>query len=141
LINVSASTLTLEGCRLTDAGTNGDNHVIDAPVIIAPAQVLVLAKTADASENGELPRVAYAFGNDFALTNTGDEVRLECGGTLVDEVVYTSDWPFGEGVAMQLEPAAQNGHDNDLVANWCAASTNYFPSEQGTPGNASHHCE
>jgi hemerythrin-like domain-containing protein len=101
LTNVSDSTLTLEGCRLTDAGNNGDNHVIAAPVIIAPTEVLVLAKTADTSVNGELPAVAYALA-------TG---------------------PSEKALQMQLEPAAQNGHDNDLMANWCAASTSHFPSE------------
>ncbi len=140
LLSLSTDTLNLEGCRLRDAGTNADDHLIEGPVVIAAGEVLIFAKSASALVNGNLPPVAHAFGDGFSLTNAGDEVRLECDGALVDQVVYTSAWPFAAGVAMQLRPVAQSASANDVQANWCAATTAYFESELGTPGTLNGHC-
>jgi len=139
--NLSNATLELAGCRLKDKGTNGDDHPINvASLTMLPDTVIVMAKTKDPTQNGGIQGVAYEFAGGFALTNTGDEVLLECDGVLIDEVVYTAAWPFTKGVAMQLASAKLTAMANDLPTNWCMATATYAPTEFGTPGTTGNQC-
>jgi hypothetical protein len=138
--NVTTDHLSLDGCRLKDLDI--DEHVIAATnVVVAPGQVALFAKNADPSVNGGLPTVACAFGQAYSLTNSDDELILECGGAAIDEVCYTSAWPFDVGVSMELRTDHQNALDNDLVGNWCLAAGTYGATDRGSPGTADPHCQ
>lgn len=127
----------LSGCVLADAGVNGDEHIIvtDEPLLIGPGELLVMAKTADPAENGGIEGVAYAFGDAFSLTNTGDTAILRCGDVVIDALTYApKTWPFDAGVSMSLDPVAWTAEANDFADNWCAAVDTYAPMNLGTPG-------
>ncbi|MEZ4380017.1 MAG: lamin tail domain-containing protein [Nannocystaceae bacterium] len=141
--NVSDRAVDLEGCRLRDEGVNDDDHTIASggPLLVMPGALALLAKSDDAAENGGLTEVAYSFGGGFSLTNTGDEVILECDDVVVDALVYAPKlWPFDVGVAMALDPGREDGAQNDDPTAWCAASEEFFADNYGTPGVANPPC-
>lgn len=143
LKNVSDEHLDLDGCRLVDLGVDGDDLLLDNgdPLVIAPGERMVMAKTADSAVNGGLQGVAYAFGQGFSLTNTGDVFILRCDGVDVDVVEYAPmAWPVAVGVAMQLDPGQEDAAANDAAASWCAATEVYAPMHTGTPGAANPPC-
>ena len=77
------------------------------------------------------------LGPGYSLANTGDVVRLRCGATVVDEVIYddVAPWPEvqpGTAVAASMLDAIAN----DDAANWCAATTVLGALSYGTPGVA-----
>lgn len=133
LSNLSAQPAELQGCELSDQGS--DSHVIGSSVIVPAGGLVVLGRAA--SGNGGVS-LDYVYGTDISLGNDGDELALRCGGTLVDEVVYASSWPFSGGVAVQL--AAGSGTANDDVGNWCEATANFGDGDLGTPGTANGPC-
>lgn len=143
LKNVSDEHLDLDGCRLVDLGVDGDDLLLDNgdPLVIAPGERMVMAKTADSAVNGGLQDVAYEFGQGFSLTNTGDVFILRCDGVDVDVVEYAPMiWPVAVGVAMQLDPGQEDAAANDAAASWCAATEVYAPMHTGTPGAANPPC-
>lgn len=143
LKNVSDEHLDLDGCRLVDLGVDGDDLLLDNgdPLVIAPGERMVMAKTADSAVNGGLQDVAYEFGQGFSLTNTGDVFILRCDGVDVDVVEYAPmAWPVAVGVAMQLDPGQEDAAANDAAASWCAATEVYAPMHTGTPGAANPPC-
>jgi hypothetical protein len=143
LKNVSDHPVDLEGCHLRDEGVNDDDHTIASggPLVVMPGARTLLAKTDDPETNGGLTQVAYSFGGGFSLTNTGDEVVLQCGDVIVDALAYApKTWPFDVGVAMALDPAHENAEENDDPTVWCAATDEFFPENFGTPGVANPSC-
>lgn len=140
LKNVSSSPLELFGCHLKDADVSSDDLTISGLVRIEPGQVVLFAKVDNPAQNGNLPNVVFSFGDDFSLANAGDEAQLECGGQLIDQVAYTSSWPYATGVSMQLRSDRLTATDNDSEANWCTASASYASGNLGTPGNDTGQC-
>jgi hypothetical protein len=140
LVNVGTAPVDLEGCVLYDDANDEDVVNTGVPLVVPPGGVVVLAKVADMVQNGGVPGVVYAFGGSFSLTNTGDVVRLECGGAVIDEVAYLEAWPFAAGAAMQLDAAAHDAAANDGLASWCTATAAYGGGDLGTPGQANAAC-
>lgn len=141
LTNVSDAPVDLEGCVLYDAANDEDVVNTGAPIVVPPGGLVLFAKTADAVVNGGLPSVAYAFGTSYTLANTGDQVRLECGGAVIDELTYVEAWPFAEAVAMQLSSDSLDATANDAPGSWCPATAAYGAGgDQGTPGQANGGC-
>lgn len=140
LTNVGTEPVDLEGCALYDDGNDEDIIDTGAALVVPPGGQVVFGKLADVALNGGIPGVAYAFGTSYTLTNTDDEVRLECGGMVIDEVAYLVSWPFADGVAMQLGLASLDAAANDALESWCAASAAYGLGDLGTPGLANAGC-
>lgn len=143
LSNVSDEHLDLEGCRLADLGVNDNDLEISSggPLVLAPGALMVMAKTADPALNGGITGVAYAFGQDFSLTNTGDAFVLRCADVDIDIVEYAPmTWPYAVGVGMQLDPSAHDAGANDVPTAWCAATAEYTPGNTGSPGLANPPC-
>lgn len=143
LLNVSQDYLDLDGCRLADLGVNGNDHPIDAggPLVLGPGERMVMAKTADPAVNGGIEGVAYAFAQEFSLTNTGDAFILRCDDVDVDVVEFEPmTWPYDTGVGMQLDPGQADALANDAPAAWCAALGEYFPMHTGSPGAPNPPC-
>jgi hypothetical protein len=140
LMNVGTTPVDLEGCVLYDDASDEDVIDTGAPIVVPPGGLVVLAKVAEMGLNGGVPGVAYAFGTSYTLANTGDEVRLECGGAVIDQVVYLDSWPFADGVAMQLSSASLDATANDAAGSWCAATAAYGLGDLGTPGQVNAGC-
>ena len=61
-------------------------------------------------------------------------------GRTVDAVRWDRDWPFEEGVAMQLSVDKFSTTSNTSILNWCAARTEYGSENMGSPGSENHLC-
>lgn len=140
LVNVSAGPVDLEGCVLYDDASDEDVVNTGAPIVVPPGGTVVFAKVADMVLNGGISGVAYAFGTSYTLSNLDDEVRLECGGAVIDEVVYVETWPYAEGVAMQLSAASLDATANDAPGSWCMGTAAYGAGDLGTPGQPNDGC-
>lgn len=100
----------------------------------------VLARSADATLNGELPPVLGTFA--FGLSN-GQEphaLRLSLGETVLDAVSWTS--AAIPGVSRQLDPARKDATRNDAPDGFCPAPEDFRfgLGDRGTPGAENRPC-
>ncbi len=136
LFNTTSGSLSLSGCTIRDDGT--DSHVISGTLVIPPGEYLLLARSEDSLANHGLSP-DYIYG-DIALSNSDDELILECDGVVIDEVTYDSVW-VAEGQAIQLDPEYYSAAGNDTLDHWCFAVTSFgTDSLKGTPGAGNTDC-
>jgi len=134
--NSSGKELDLKGCLLKDDGS--DSHAIAGSLVAAPGQYLLFARSGDpAKNNGISPSYVYS---NFQLSNSEDEIVIVCGGVTIDRISYISAW-VTQGVAIQLAPDKTSDTLNDLLDNWCLATSSFGTSSlKGTPGQANSNC-
>ena len=119
---------SLQDWIIKDMGT--DEHIIAEELLILPGEYLVIGRNNDESVNGGVS-VDYVA-TSFILSNTADELILfDDLGNRVDEVPYTSAFPFGNGISMHI---VDMNSDNMLAENWTASTTTYGAGDFGTPG-------
>lgn len=137
LHNTTTHTFDLKDCILRDFGS--DKHVINAPLTIAATGFIAMAKSMDPMLNhGLSPDYVYAT---FTLSNTDDEIQLECGGVVIDTVAYLDAEKISTGAAAQLDPANFDHIANDDMNNWCFATATYgSEGMHGTPGEPNSLC-
>lgn len=141
LYNTTDTPLGLAQCHLGDESNPRDDREIDREVVVPAKSAIVLGRSASAAANGGLSGVSFEYGSGFVLANTGDSAILTCNGVVVDRVDFTSTWPFGKGVTMQVKQSARNAAANDTPSNWCLATLSFGTgSQKGTPGNTQNHC-
>jgi hypothetical protein len=61
-------------------------------------------------------------------------------GRTIDEVKWDRDWPYSEGVAMQLSIDKYAPTSNTSIMNWCAATDEFGDGDLGTPGQPNNSC-
>ncbi len=101
----------------------------------AAGSYVVLARSLDQSENGNLPRVDFVL--DMSLTNSGGSMFAAMDGQVLDSVVYSGS---SAGISLSLDPSAQDTVSNDDEANWCGAVDAYGDGDLGTPGSTNPGC-
>lgn len=137
--NTSSALLALTGCVFTDNFTPTPNmFTVTMPVEIPAGGYATFARSA---APGFTP--TYVYGS-WPLANTNDEIRITCGGTLIDSVLYTTaaQFHFAPGIAMSLAPAG-TATTNDVGASWCQATGTYGTGatpDRGSPGVANPLC-
>ena len=126
---VALADVDLNGLAIDRASDTAPPEPIDPPqcLHVAAGSYAILARSADAAVNGELPPPIATF--DLALPTAGD-VRLLAGSTVIDAIT----WPHASsGAALQLDPSATDAQSNDDPANFCDATTPYGLGDLGTP--------
>ena len=125
----------LQGCVLGDASR--DNHEFEDILLVLPGEHLVLARSDDAGENHGLP-VDYVYSN-FSLSNSGDEIILACGDTVVHSVVYENGDLIETGASAQLDLDTE---DRGLSGFCVTPAENTYgdAGKVGTPGDANVSC-
>jgi hypothetical protein len=116
------------------------DSVITSPACerVTAGTYLVFAVNGDTALNGGLPQVDYVV--PLALSNSGDTIVLEQAGALLDQVTYTAT--FADGQAQSLDPTRLTVADNDVEANFCAATLPYGDGDNfGTPGAVNPACD
>ncbi len=151
LYNPTASTLSLEGCRLYDDG--GDSELLYGDeFVIGAGEYHVFARGPVPSWlSAAVPAAQLHATNAFVLGNGGDEIRIECGSTQIDAYTYDDGDidQTAEGVAFQLHaPIVATGTAaavaNDDRSEFCAGTDVYANDGAvdvyGTPGAANASC-
>lgn len=133
---VTAS-VDLNGLELGDDPANPDQTLPaggDCLAVSAGTRV-ILARNDDPAQNGGLPPVLATFG--FGLVNGGDTLFVGHDGQTLDIITWSMSTA---GVALTLDPAAENPTDNDVEANFCAAIEAYGDGDFGTPATQGPPC-
>jgi len=98
----------------------------------------VIARSADSTINGELPRVDGTF--DFSLRNSDEGLGvglLAETGDYADGITWASS---SAGATRSLDPAATDAMANDDEASFCDATEPYGLGDLGTPGDENPSC-
>jgi len=111
-----------------------DEHIVTAPAVLTPGQVLAIVKDAEAFA-ALFPAVPFIEAIAFdGLSNSGDSVVLRAGDVVIDSVVYDPDWHRPElddatGIALERRDVA--GPSNE-ASNWSSS----LDERGGTPSAA-----
>lgn len=120
IFNPTGETFELSGC--TVQGSPGEPGFLVDPfgygVLLGPLEQHVFSS--DASDS--LSAIGRWPAGDFELSNDAqDVVRLECGGVVVDEVIYyDSTFPDAIGRSMILDAGTYDASANDTGTFWCS---------------------
>ena len=135
--NNTATDFELQGLVIRDDGT--DSHTISSSLIILAGGFAVLGNNADFSSNGGVI-LDYQYAG-FTLANSGDEVIIENGSTIIDRVDYDpSSFPSMLGAALSLDPNFLDATSNDDGNNWCSAVEPLPDGDNGSPGVLNPNC-
>jgi len=126
--NASGCEADLDGLLVYDDGSN--SFTISGSLTVADGEHLVLGLNADSTTNGGVS-VDYEY-SGFTIANTSDEIILDNGTEIIDEVWYDATWSIAAGYTKSLDPSAYDFISNDDSANWC--------DDVGTPGSLNNAC-
>lgn len=134
VLYVSANNTTVHRYQLLSGNLYGE------PLELGPGEKLVLAASADDTENGGF--VPGYVWSDFVLGNDDDEIILRApDGAVVDSVSYTAgEFPNQAGRSLSLAPESLDAESNDSPDAWCAAATPMASGDFGTPGGLNPGC-
>ena len=115
-----------------------------SPVIVRTKGYLVLGNSTSMSANGGTP-VDYAYGTDFTLGNSGDEIVLLLGGTVIHSIGYGDykDAPYP--IMSNAGPSPTKGVATGMALDYCHGAVNSWALQtttygtlgnKGTPGAA-----
>lgn len=129
--NTTGASIDMQGWVISDA--DSDSHTITTSVIVPSMGYAVFGRNETFAVNGGVT-VAYQY-SDIFMSNSTDEVQIECSGAMIDAVAYTdAAFPDTTGVAMELSTNAYTSTANDNGANWADATSTFGSGDFGTPG-------
>jgi len=137
IYNATGSPADLTGVVLVASRedmTDEDTHRF-GEVIIDPSDHFVVG---DADPMFEPSHVDYGYAGDLSLRNAGGRIAIRCGQREVDAVIYTQT---ASGMSRTFDGGQAPNHTaNDILTNWCDASTEFETGSTGTPGAANEVC-
>ena len=133
IYNNDTISIDLAGWRIADSEDNlHELQTVSIEFYIIPGDYLVLGRNADSAENGGYNADYEYWG--FQLSNSSDEIFLiDDEGRIVDEIEYTSSFPFSSGASMYLRNVE---FDNAVDTSWAMSETPFGDGDYGTPGRA-----
>jgi hypothetical protein len=117
MLNVSSSSLELDGLVIRDDGSN--SYQVQGSLIVLPGEYVVFGAA------NEFVDHVYT---GFVLANSADEIELDLAGVSIDRFVYDATFAasFATGLAMGLDPGVVGSADvtaRQDPANWCPSAT------------------
>lgn len=132
----AAAPFHLNGLELGRAADSISTTVeLEDCVLVGVGDHVVFARELDPATNGGLPPDVYAF--DFSLPNTSGSLVVGYGGTVLDEIAWSSSTAAS---ATSLDPSYTDPADNDDETHWCPATAAYGDGDLGTPGEDNPAC-
>jgi len=133
IYNNDSISININGWQIADG--DNDLHQIISPqdqFFVSPGEYIVLGRNFDSSANGGY--IANYEYSGFQLSNSSDEIYLiDDDGLMVDEIEYTSSFPFSSGASMFLTDVDM---DNGVDSVWSMSDVTYGDGDHGTPGRA-----
>jgi cysteine-rich repeat protein len=137
-LNAGKAPLDLRGWEIR-SGSQRHELQSDAPLVVQPGGLFVMAANADPGSNGGFT-ADYAY-ERIRLANTQGDVAIWCGDLLIDRVAWQSgSWPLSPGRALVLDPAGHDADRNDSAAFWCQADAPFGLGDNGSPGYPDEPC-
>jgi|GEM_PF-5926708 hypothetical protein len=134
LYNPGNTAIDINGWTLRDNSSDAHTIVSSGPVLVPAKGYVVIGKVVDQVDNGNV-NVAYAYGSQFSMANSGDEVLLvDPSGKIVDQFSYGSSFVDAGSAASVIDFSANK---ND-PSNWCLETFAWSGSsgDKGSPGTA-----
>ncbi|WP_405369881.1 T9SS type A sorting domain-containing protein [Nonlabens sp. Asnod2-A12] len=134
--NTTGAAIDMLGYEIVDLTNANENFTVILSVIVPANGYAVFVASADPLANGGITPDYVYDGTSMFLGNSSDELSIQCGGTVIDEVSWDNGatFPDGIGMSMELSLNSYNSTDNDLGTNWGLAVTAYGDGDLGTPG-------
>jgi len=125
LCNRSDQWVNLSGWRIEN---QSGASIVLTTFLVQPGGFFVLGACGDSSRNGGYtPNYVYS---GFRLNSTGELRLYEAGGSLAEDIVYTTSWPVEPGCSCErMNP----GWVGSLPGSWAAAVTTFGDGDLGTP--------
>ncbi len=138
IYNATSAAIDLTGLKLEYAAVDGSkakDHTM-RQTIIEPGAYIALGGVLD---EFRASYIAYGYADDLGgMTNGGGQLGLRCGDVQVDHLFY------GEAVSGRSQGLDGNISPdhlaNDLIANFCPATTEFATGAFGSPGVANEPC-
>lgn len=145
IYNASKKSIDLKGLIFRYKSVSVTITSSQSTMPLAPGSYDVFGRSDDKSQNGGVP-VDWAWGASIGLSNSGGDVALLAGATVIDTVTYDAGggWPYvTTGKSFQLHTTWLDATSNDAPTAWCLASD--LPDQPkfgplplyGTPGGPS----
>ena len=131
--NADSVSHDLNGWVIKD--NDSDDHTISVATSlnIEPGEYLVFARNDDSTANGGFAADYEYSGFDLDNNDPDEVVLVDTAQNIVDQVAYTTAFPFSSGASMYLLDMAS---DNNDATNWTASTIPYGDGDLGTPGRA-----
>lgn len=131
IYNTTDHDIDITGWAIADNDT--DTHTIEGtgPVIIPSKHYLVLGGSSSASANGGTP-VDYAYGTEITLGNSGDEIVLLAGGTVIHSIGYGDYKNTPHPILSNAGPSPTQGVATGMALDYCHGPVSSWALQ--TPG-------
>ncbi len=103
---------------------------------VTAGSYVVFAQSTDMGVNGGLPQADFEMGS-LSLTNSGSNLFVGINDMVVDQMAYGAT---SAGVAWTLDPMAEDATNNDIIGNYCLATTPIGNGDLGSPGAQGESC-
>ncbi len=130
--NADSAELDLNGWVIKDNGSDTHTISVTDSLTIPAGGYLVFGRNDDSTTNGGFT-ADYEY-SGFTLGNSTDEVVLvDTDQNIVDQVAYSTAFPFSSGASMYLSDMTA---DNSVSNNWSVSTTPFGDGDYGSPGKA-----
>jgi hypothetical protein len=138
--NTSSTDIRMCGWVIADNGyLTGIYSQITDQLLVPAYGYAVMGRSGSSTIMGGVS-VDWAYGSSLALSNSADDLYITVGFSIIDQVSYTSGWPFASGYSMELKSSAMTSSGNDSSANWCKTTGSISLQDHGTPGTTNSGC-
>lgn len=137
--NTTTAAIDMQGWQVVDLTSTSEGFTIASSVVVPALGYAVFGVNADVSLNGGVT-IDYDYDGLYLGNSGGDELSIQCSGNVIDEVIWDggTEFPNLTGMSMELSTNAFTATDNDLGANWGAATAAYGDGDLGTPGTVNN---
>jgi len=134
--NTTSTAIDMVGWEIVDLTNANENFTIVSSVIVPANGYAVFVASSDSTTNGGITPDYTYNGTTTFLGNGSDEISIQCGGSIIDEVSWDNGTTFPDptGISMELSITAFSAVDNDFGSNWGEAVTTFGAGDLGTPG-------
>ena len=136
--NASANDIEMQGWQVK--ANDGDEFDVDASLVVAAGETVVLGNNADATQNGGVTVDFEYDGGDFSFDNGPDSVFLYLDETWLNRVHLTGDWTVPTGASLNLDIDYHDTSYTNHEEYWCTSEDVFGTGDAGTPGEDNIEC-